>query len=46
MPFDETYEKMKEVGEILRKILITLKNELAEGKEYFYFEKLSLDLIY
>jgi hypothetical protein len=46
MPFDETYEKMKEVGEILSKTLITLKNELAEGKEYFYFEKLSLDLIY
>jgi methionyl aminopeptidase len=40
------YEKMKEGGEILSKILITLKNELAEGKEYFYFEKLALDLIY
>jgi len=46
MPFDETYEKMKEVGEIIEEDFNYFKNELAEGKEYFYFEKLSLDLIY
>jgi len=46
MSFEEMYEKMSEGGKILTEILLTLKNEVAPGKEYFYFEKLALELIY
>lgn len=44
MSFEEMHERMKEGGKILAEILLTLQKEVKPGREYFYFEKLALEL--